>query len=549
MVRWLNLLTEGLLYFLVIFTPWAFGTTQPWSVQVMRAAAFCLGGLLVLRWILRRMSGTPEIAGPRQDGTTGPQGHLSTGRRQEGTRPAGSRQAGRRRPGRSATMLAGLTVAVLVYCLVSALNARATYNYTLEQFDYHPFLPWLPHSYESQSTWAAFWNYLAMACVFWSVRCWILEEKGEDRSHALEPETRNLESETIPKNEDAQRRSDVGEHKAEVGVDGTRSDGNGGSRRAFMPTRMRRLLWVLCLNGALLGVMALLQRITDTNKLLWLVEPGIIKGADGQFGPYAYRSNAAQYFNLLWPAGVGFWWAMNRLALRGRREGEETVSRAYGVILPCALLMAACAIVTLSRGGVLVSLGQMLVTTLTLLLAWRRRGKRLALGLSACLVAAAGLAASLQWPELVQRFGTVFEDRMSGRLDTYELALRMAKDFPVYGSGPNTFAPLLGFYLGKPDDFWMTQLHNDWLETFITFGGVGMGLILAALVAVFWHYFAATDIPSRWPFLALIWIGLAGCLAHGFFDFPFQVPSILLLFVVLCGLVSCLSRRGRPRRR
>ena len=31
-----------------------------------------------------------------------------------------------------------------------------------------------------------------------------------------------------------------------------------------------------------------------------------------QFGPYAYRANASQYFNLLWPVCLGFWWTLNR---------------------------------------------------------------------------------------------------------------------------------------------------------------------------------------------------------------------------------------------
>src|SRR5437773_1495483 len=53
-------LTEGLIYFLVLFTPWAFGTTQPWSIWVLNSGGYALGGLLLTKWLTRR---SPPPAG------------------------------------------------------------------------------------------------------------------------------------------------------------------------------------------------------------------------------------------------------------------------------------------------------------------------------------------------------------------------------------------------------------------------------------------------------------------------------------------------------
>ena len=39
-------LTECLIYFAILFGPWAFGTTQPWSIQVMNTVGLALGLLL-----------------------------------------------------------------------------------------------------------------------------------------------------------------------------------------------------------------------------------------------------------------------------------------------------------------------------------------------------------------------------------------------------------------------------------------------------------------------------------------------------------------------
>ncbi len=44
--------TEALVYLMVVFSPWAFGTTQSWSRCTMNAAGYALGLLLLLKlWI------------------------------------------------------------------------------------------------------------------------------------------------------------------------------------------------------------------------------------------------------------------------------------------------------------------------------------------------------------------------------------------------------------------------------------------------------------------------------------------------------------------
>src|SRR5947209_4575098 len=44
--------TEGALYFQAVFAPWAFGTTEPWSVWTMNASAYALGALVVAKWFI-----------------------------------------------------------------------------------------------------------------------------------------------------------------------------------------------------------------------------------------------------------------------------------------------------------------------------------------------------------------------------------------------------------------------------------------------------------------------------------------------------------------
>jgi hypothetical protein len=87
------------------------------------------------------------------------------------------------------------------------------------------------------------------------------------------------------------------------------------------------------------------------------------------------------------------------------------------------------------------------------------------------------------------------------------------------------------------------QLHNDWLETRITFGWLGLVMILAALVLVLLRWFPRGGIHGSRRFIMLLWLALGGCLVHARFDFPFQIHSILFLFLVCWAILSTLSRR------
>src|SRR5260370_22483642 len=50
-------LTEALIYLMVVFSPWAFGTTQPWAIWSMNAGGYVLGLLLSAKLAIRWLKG------------------------------------------------------------------------------------------------------------------------------------------------------------------------------------------------------------------------------------------------------------------------------------------------------------------------------------------------------------------------------------------------------------------------------------------------------------------------------------------------------------
>lgn len=443
---WLDAATEVLLGLMILFTPWAFGTTQPWSIWCMNAGGYALGGLLIGKIILRRRV---------LRSTTLP---CSRGEK----------------------VLFALTLAVLGYILVAAWNAEFIYLPAEWRQEPRAHVTWLPHSLDRDATWRVFWNWLALACVFWAAHDWL-----------------------------------TGERTAEGVVRGR---------------RLRRMICLLAANAALVALEGVLQRNSGTAKLLWFMPTHDNPAAAAQFGPYAYRANAAQFFNLVWPAALAVWWFQH---LRVRRATQS-----HHWLLPCVMLLMIGSLVSLSRGGVAITILQLIVCAL-LFLASDAFSRRARIGLALGLAATLGAAAFFGWEQLSSRLET--NDQLGGRRETYALAARMADDYPWFGTGPGSFGSVFQLYRNSPADYWPGQLHNDWLEYLITFGRVGGALLLAAFVTLLARAFRPGGQRVPWIFAACLWTALAGCLLHARFDFPLQIYSIQFVFVLLCAALFSLS--------
>ena len=483
-LHWLcDALSGTLLLGATVFGPWALGTTEGWSIWTMNCAGIILGILLGAKLVARRVYGF----GPARRENLYP----SSSSRWQNLTSFDSSYLTR--------CLAILTLAICGYCLASALNARSSYRAGQLCFIYHPYLTWLPHSLDAGSTWFAFWTCVGLTCSFWSFRDWLLGKSW-------------LES------------------------TGGESTGLCNGYPAIS-SRLRRLLWLLSINGALLGLEGVLQRLCGTGKLLFVVKPRFNPEAVTQFGPYAYRGNAAEYFNLLWPVCLGFWWILHRL--------NQLQPGKHHVLLGCASIVTACPIISTSRGGALITFGLVPLICVLLVVLQRDTWQKSRSGhyqfrslILIFLAASLGLGLLVGWKSLQPRLCQAREDLVF-REEIYEKAKPMASDYPWFGTGPGTFEKVFQFYRISSEADWPAQLHNDWLETRITFGWIGTALLALALCIVLFGSFSA--VTTLAPFL---WVAMAGILAHARFDFPFQVHSIAFLFVVYCAILSALSSTG-----
>ena len=214
--------------------------------------------------------------------------------------------------------------------------------------------------------------------------------------------------------------------------------------------------------------------------------------------------------------------------------------------------MAACPIISTSRGGALITLGLVILATLYLLVTalFFHTSRHIWRSWAACAlvllfaVGSLGLGLKLGWQALGPRMAEL-QSSAELREQMYNKARPMALDYPVYGTGAGTFATVFQLYRISTDTYWPAQLHNDWLETLITFGWLGNALLCLALVCVLARWFTSGGIRGGRRFVGLTWLALAGCLAHARFDFPLQVYSVVFLFLTHCAVLTVLSRRSR----
>lgn len=381
---------------------------------------------------------------------------------------------------------------LLLFCAISAWNARATFFEPELRFEYHNAISWLPQSYDQPTSWKYFWMYSGFACFYWTARDYLLGKSNYEQGRELPS--------------------------------------------FYIPRRLQLLLILISTNGALIAIEAIAQRASGQCDLLWL-RRCYWGNLESCFGPFSYRTNAGTFLNLCWPIALGLWWYYQVHHPFRRSKRKSRFNGPHLLLLNAAIICMLAVVISLSRGAVLMMVGLLALTTCWLLSQADRPRRVLA-----TIVLSITLLGALAWLfdiQLLQdRFASGWKRMRHGREDVYLYSRQIAADYPVFGTGPGSFAAVYGLYRGA--GIWQASAHDDWLETRITFGRFGFSLVCLSLGLLLIRPFFASENSAKLAYP--IWIALAGVLIHAKVDLPLQVPAILLLTVILLAALS-VSRR------
>ncbi|MDA7665654.1 hypothetical protein N8648_03820, partial [Verrucomicrobia bacterium] len=292
---------------------------------------------------------------------------------------------------------------MLGYILVSILNARSTYNWDFNFFEYEEtYIKWLPHTYDKAATIQSFYNFLGLACCFWGVRDWLL---GKTRTERMESTSEENDSQQM--------------FQEEISV-------------PSIPIRLKRLLWLLCISGGLLALIGIVQRLDGTPKLLRILERERFGSPSQGFGPFGYRGNGASYINMILPLAAGFLMWMMQYAKSVRMKTGRKSGESHFTLIPAICMMIAAPFISLSRGGFFV-LVYMLLMGITWVLFNRnllKGGQKASLGI--ILLMGIGLYYYIGWEPLLKRLN--FLNRWSEtqiEAPNYEEKIEYIADLPA----------------------------------------------------------------------------------------------------------------------
>jgi O-antigen ligase len=274
------------------------------------------------------------------------------------------------------------------------------------------------------------------------------------------------------------------------------------------------------------------------------------------FGPFVNRNHYAGWMLMGTLLGFGYFCALldsaSRVRIRSWRDRVIWLSTSQGARIiavgAAVATMTLSVLLSMSRAGIgLLALGLFGLGVL--------RARRTAAGWTRAAFAAAVLAlgtASVVWagPDtLAARFGTWQDDSLRGRLAVWRDAGSLVADFPVLGTGFNTFGVAMLFYQKSNLQEAYTETHNDYLQI-ASEGGLLIGvpvfaLLLTAALEIRRRLKEARSSPTRWIRVGAV----AGLLALGLqdlVDFSLQMPGNAALFCVLAAIAFSQITRPSP---
>ena len=319
------------------------------------------------------------------------------------------------------------------------------------------------------------------------------------------------------------------------------------------------VLWCLLLSGAGMGLVAILQHLTEAKAVLWT-----FPSSNKHFwGSFFYRNQAAAYLNLILIAsGVLFFYHAKRTREFSRSGGPHFLCFVFFALTAASIGLA------LSRGGIL--FGGILTSAFLALLVlfglqsiFHLRSLWLSLNPVDILGLGALLAISyIDFDAIEEHFGDIGETIETADQDTRAISTQatweMAQERLALGWGAGSFRYIFPMYQRNYLEIhyaryhqkkgWVGRkvfhyAHNDIVQFIAEYGAIGSGLVLLTLL---WILFSAFRIFSFSAFFLLV--GFATSMSHAFFDFIFNSPAYWMAFLGILAASSKLLQMEAARR-
>jgi O-antigen ligase len=322
-----------------------------------------------------------------------------------------------------------------------------------------------------------------------------------------------------------------------------------GLTRALSPSRVRVLAVSLVAFGAVLALIGIVQRAAIGDhawggmKIYGIWTPRNLLTTP--FGPFINKNHFAGWMLMAFPLAVGLAIGRAEHAMRHLHGGWRSMLSwlsspeggrlQMGVI--AAVTMGASLLLTRSRSGVVCLLLSMLLFSA----AARRRFGSMRAGWTAfaSLLAMFVVVFALAGADLTARI-TNRMDAVELRKNIWSDSARIVRDFPLAGTGLNTFGTAMIRYQTTQRDQHFQEAHNDYLQVVVEGGllvAIPAALALMLTVRAVRRRFEAHADDSRTHWIRTgATIGLLAIALQSAVEFSLQMPGNAAMFVVLLGI-------------
>lgn len=265
-------------------------------------------------------------------------------------------------------------------------------------------------------------------------------------------------------------------------------------------------LWV----GSLLALVSVLFYFSSPYRVFGIFESRYIP-----YGPFVYKNQFAAFIELLLPV------AFYRMMADKRRRA------AYGIVFA---VLFACMVASLSRGGMVIAIGETLVMAA---LCWYQgmvSGRALVRVGLALVVLVATFTLVVGADAIWNRFHEA--NPYFVRAQLARSTVQMIQANPMTGSGLGTWRTVYPQFATFDFAVVANEAHNDWLQ-WASDGGLPFALVML--------FFAVWVSRLAWK---NIWgLGVPAFFVHCLLDYPTRAPALAALFFFFAG---ALAAAGAP---
>jgi O-antigen ligase len=225
-------------------------------------------------------------------------------------------------------------------------------------------------------------------------------------------------------------------------------------------------------------------------------------------------------------------WRYKVLWFSSPEASQLILIAAAGVVMALSLMM------TMSRSGITAFVLSLLMTGWFITRTLDTRSRRMTAG--ACLVLLMIVVVSWTGPQaIVSRFSAGDWGEFNNRRGAWADAWSVARDFPLAGTGLNTYWAAALFYQRHELAFFFAQAHNDYIQLAAE-GGLLLGIPAVVCLTIFIREVRRQMREQRgstaWWLRAGAVTSLVAIAFQESVEFSLQMPGNAALFAVVCAI-------------